>query len=46
MDNALIASVSQYAELANYTEAEVLEMIQSGNEVVTRTVQMLMFALA
>lgn len=46
MENALIAAVSQYAELANYTEVEVLEMIKSGNESVTRSVQMLMFALA
>jgi hypothetical protein len=46
MDNAMKAAVAQYAELANMTEREVLEAMQSGDESVRNSVMMLMFAIA
>ena len=46
MTNAMIAAVTQYAELANMTSIEVLEAMQQGNESVRNSVAMLMFAIA
>lgn len=46
MEKALEQAVKAYAEMANMTEAEVLKEVHSGNEVVTRSVQMLLFVVA
>lgn len=46
MEKALEQAVKAYAEMANMTEAEVLKEVRSGNEVVTRSVQMLLFVVA
>lgn len=46
MENAIMASIAEYANLAGMTEKQVLIEIQSGNESIKRSVQMLMFAVA
>jgi hypothetical protein len=46
MQDAIKASVEFYASMTGMTEIEVLTQIQNGNEVITRTVQMLMFYIA
>lgn len=46
MTNAMIQVIKFYAEMANVTPEEVLNEIQSGNEEVRKTVQVLLFQLA
>lgn len=46
METALKLAIETYATLSGYTEEKVLKLIQDGDEVVTRTVQMLMFVSA
>ena len=46
METALKLAIEAYATLSGYTEEKVLKLIQDGDEVVTRTVQMLMFVSA
>ena len=46
MKAAIEQAVKAYAEMAGMTELEVLKEIHSGNEVIARSVQMLLFTVA
>lgn len=46
METAIKEAVKAYAEMAQMSEIEVLQALKDGNEVITRSVQMLLFCVA
>ena len=46
MVTAIEQAIKAYAELSKMSEQEVLQALKDGNEVITRTIQMLIFCVA
>ena len=46
MKNAITAAIKAYAEMAKMSDVEVMQALRDGDEVVTRSIQMLVFCVA